>query len=98
MMSNVQRLGNALHQRMNNVAKSAVPVTMELGTINSDMSLKVDSLSGNIPSKDYMKSIHLTSQNIYVPEIRRLKPGDRVLVCWVGYDPIVVDILVSGNS
>lgn len=34
-----------------------------------------------------------------VPSVfRRLKPGDRVLVAWVGYDPIIVDIVVAGYT
>lgn len=34
-----------------------------------------------------------------VPSVfRRLKAGDRVLVAWVGNEPVVVDILVSGET
>lgn len=29
---------------------------------------------------------------------RRIQPGDRVLVAWVGFEPVVVDILVSSNT
>ena len=29
---------------------------------------------------------------------RKLKAGDRVLVAWIGNDPIVVSIVVSGNT
>lgn len=34
-----------------------------------------------------------------VPSVfRRLRAGDRVLVAWVGNEPIVVDIVVSSNT
>lgn len=35
----------------------------------------------------------------YIPEkMRKLKPGDRVLVAWVQDEPVVVDIIVMASS
>ena len=37
--------------------------------------------------------------DIKIPEtMRKLKPGDRVLVAWVGDDPCIIDIVLSGRS
>ena len=34
-----------------------------------------------------------------VPSVfRRIQAGDRVLVAWAGYEPVVVDIIVSSNT
>ncbi len=138
MSSNMQRLGNALTNRMRRTANAAVPTTIELGVINGDMSLTTDTLNGNIDPKDYMVDLRLTHENYFsynelnssasaphhheggehsqmsgdgrhthddglhdhrVPSVfRRLQAGDRVLVAWVGHEPIVVAILVSGDT
>lgn len=127
--SNIQRLGDTLSDRMVKSSNAAVPVTVELGIINSDMSLSTDSLSGKIDPRDYMIDLRLTHKNYYtydemnssakaphhhsggdhvhddglhdhrVPSVfRRLEPGDRVLVLWVGHEPIIVSIIVSGTT
>lgn len=34
-----------------------------------------------------------------VPSVfRGIQPGDRVLVAWVGFEPVVIDIIVSSNT
>lgn len=138
MSSNVQRLGNVFAGQMQKAANSAVPTTLELGRINSDMSLTTDTLRGKISPKDYMIDLQLTHDTYYtynelnssanaahhheggehsqmsgnghhthddglhdhrVPSVfRRIKPGDRVLVAWVGHEPIVIAIVVSGDT
>lgn len=138
MSSNIQRLGNTLAKRMVKTSKNAVPVTLELGTINGDMSLTTDTLAGNISPRDYMIDLRLTHENYYsynelnsstnaphhheggeheqelgsgehthddglhdhrMPSVfRKLNPGDRVLVAWVGNEPIIVAIVVSGDT
>lgn len=132
MGSNINRLGNVLASRMNNTAKANVPTTLELGIINSDMSLTTDGLSGRISPSEYMVDIRLTCGNYETDEstvslsggahgghesgdgshthsggkhshglpsvFRKLQPGDRVLVAWIGNEPIVVSIVVSGNA
>ena len=126
---------------MAKTAKRAVPLTLELGIINGDLSLSVDTLSGTISPKDYMIDLQLTHETYYtynelnssanaphvhegeesqhlqaagngwhvhntdglhdhrVPSVfRRLQPGDRVLVAWVGYEPVIIAIVVSGDT
>lgn len=137
MSSNIQRLSNTLANRMSKTAQRNIPVTIELGIINGDMSLTTDTLNGNISPKDYMIDLQLTHENYYsydemnssrnaphhheggehscvstgfhthddglhdhrVPSVfRRLQPGDRVLVAWVGNEPIIIAIVVSGET
>ena len=59
MGKNVNRLGNQLLDRMKQTSQAAVPVTVEFGIINGDMSLSVDSINTPIPQEDYMISLHL---------------------------------------
>lgn len=138
MSSNIQRLGETLSGRMKKTASAAVPTTLELGIINGNLSLTVDSIGTPIPQADYMVALHLTHENYYsynelnssrnaphhhaggehaqcegsgfhthddglhdhrVPSVfRRLKAGDRVLVAWIGHQPVIVDIVVAGDT
>lgn len=61
MSNNVQRLGNTLTARMIKTAAGAVGVSIELGTIQSNMALRTDSLQTAIPKGDYMVDITLAS-------------------------------------
>lgn len=139
MSSNIQRLGETLSGRMKKTASAAVPTTLELGIINGNLSLTVDSIGTPIPQADYMVALHLTHENYYsynelnssrnaphhhaggehgghsggdgfhthddglhdhrVPSVfRRLEAGDRVLVAWIGHQPVIVDIVVAGDT
>lgn len=130
MSSNMDRLGGILSDRMKQTSQSAVPTTVELGLINGDLSLTVDSIGTPIPQKDYMVDLRLTHETYYTytelkssknaPHVhvgpdhthstdglhdhrvssvfRRLEPGDRVLVIWVGHEPIIVCIVVAGTT
>lgn len=137
MKPNIQRLGDGLSGRMKKTAQASVPTTLELGIINGDMSLTVDSLSNTIPKGSYMVSLWLTHDTYFtynelnsstkkphvhehgeheghesgtgehihntdglhdhrVPSVfRGLKAGDRVLVAWVGHEPIVITVVTS---
>lgn len=136
-ISNIERLGDTISGQMAKSAKAAVPMTVELGIINDDLSLTVDSIPRKIPIEDYAISLLLSHENYYsynelnssakaphhheggahaqasgsgfhthddglhdhrVPSVfRRLEPGDRVLVIWVGFEPIIIDIIVEGT-
>lgn len=61
MSSNMQRLGATLADRMKKTSAAAVPTTLELGTIGSNLSLTTDSLPIPIPKGDYMITLSLTS-------------------------------------
>lgn len=109
MGNNMKRLGDVLAGRMQRTAKSNTQTSLELGTINGDLSLSVDGLSGRIARRDYMVDVRLTHDDYKTSEtdghdhrlpspFRRVQAGDRVLVAWVGYEPIVVAIVVSGEK
>ncbi len=129
MGKNMQRLGETLSGAMRKTAGAMVPTTLELGTINGNLSLSTDSLKTPIPKGDYMVNITLASETYdteetththdggeheghksgdgghsheggehvhRLPEVfRGLLPGDRVLVAWCGYEPVVIAILVG---
>lgn len=58
--SNIQRLGETLSNRMKQTSDAAVPTTIELATVQADLSLKPDSLQAEIPQGDYMVNLMLT--------------------------------------
>lgn len=60
MSKNSQRLGATLSNRMKRTADGAVPTTVELGVVNSNLSISVDSLMDAIPKGDYMVNLMLT--------------------------------------
>lgn len=64
--------------------QTAAPDPLELGTIQADMSLKVDRFRIPIPAGDYLVCRGVT-----------LAPGDRVLVGWTndGSDPVVINVV-----
>lgn len=65
MSTNIERLGDTLSQRMKRSAIAAVPTTLELGIINGNLSLSVDSIGTPIPQGDYMVDLRLTHENYY---------------------------------
>ena len=110
MSSNMQRLGDTLASRMKKTSAAAIPTTIELGTIGSNLSLTTDSLPVPIPKGDYMINLTLagdsyrTSSESHdsgahshaLPAVfRSLKGGDRVLVAWCGNEPVVIAVVVS---
>lgn len=62
MSSNIQRLGETIDGRMKKAAGAAVPTSIELGVINSNLSLTTDSLKAQIPRGDYMVNLLLAGQ------------------------------------
>lgn len=58
--TNMQKLGKVLSDRMKQTSNAAVPTTIELGIINSNLSLTPDSLQAAIPKGDYMVNLMLT--------------------------------------
>lgn len=114
MNTNMQRLGSLLDSRMKQTSGAASKTVLEFGVINGNLSLTTDSINTPIPKGDYMISLSLTHNDYKgyenegadppkhkhrVPSVfRRIQPGDRVLVAWVGFEPIVIDIIVSSNT
>lgn len=62
-MNNMQRLSLTLDGRMKQTSSAAVPTTIELGTINANLSLTTDSLRVPIPKGDYMINTMLSGGN-----------------------------------
>lgn len=60
MSKNMQRLGATLSGRMKKTAVGAVPTAIELGVVNSNLSITTDSLQAAIPKGDYMINLMLT--------------------------------------
>lgn len=139
MGNSIKKLGDVISGRIKSANRASQVTYLELGTINADLSLKIDGLNGNIRPNDYMVSLNLTHETYFtynelnsstnaphvhsggqhsqeigdgahthstdglhdhrVPSVfRRLKAGDRVLVAWVGNEPIIVDIVVAGTT
>lgn len=109
MGNNVKRLGEVLSGRMIRTAKGNEKTPLELGTINGDMSLSVDGMDGRIPPRDYLVDVRLTQSSYDTSEtddhshrlpsaFRKLRAGDRVLVAWIGYLPVIVSIVVAGTT
>lgn len=106
MSNNIQRLGETLAKRMKRTASASSPTTMELGTINSNLSLTTDGLQAQIPKGAYMIALGQAGTSYETGEadghthtmpenIRALQAGDRVLVAWCGNEPVVIATVVS---
>lgn len=65
MSSNMQRLGATLADRMKKTSAAAVPMSLELGTIGSNLSLTTDSLPVPIPKGDYMINLMLAGDSYH---------------------------------
>lgn len=83
-MNNIQRLGNTLSGRMKKTANAAVPVSIELGVINSNLSLTPDSIDADIAQGEYLICSGLD-----------LEDGDRVLIAWAGNEPVVIAVVTE---
>ena len=109
MSKNMQRLGATLANRMKQTSSAAIKTTVELGTVNENLSITPDSLRVSIPKGDYMVNLMLTGDrettHSYSGEyghtheiptaFRGLKSGDRVLIAWCRNEPVVLAIVVG---
>ena len=107
-------LVNDIHSQMQNVQNANKETFTELGTIQSDYSLKLDNYSFSIPKGDYLISLHLIKTLIRCEDdcecgesgctkiedeaIVKLLPGHRVACIHAGNEAIVVAIVVSSNE
>ena len=105
MSSNVERLGSLLSNQMKKTSNAAVPVAIELGKVNANLSITTDSLRTPIPKGDYMVNVMLTGSfstsgashgdGTHSHSFPGIKPGDRILVAWCGNEPVVIAVVVS---
>lgn len=102
------RLARLIAQRI--ADQTSRPSVIELGKINSDMSLKLDRFPHPIPAGDYLVCRSLTlpnpmtitntvsdhSHSVSLPgELAPLSPDDRVLVVWAhDVEPVIIDVVV----
>ena len=84
----INKLAGVFQGRMKSMSDK--PQVLDFGTIQRDMSLVTNQFPKPIPRTDFMVCRQLT-QGI------KLKPGDRVLVAWVGDDACVVDIILPAT-
>lgn len=84
-MTNIESLGVVLNDRMKHVTRASSRACIELGKINSDLSLSTDSFLGKIPKGDYMVD----------KQLKEYGGGDRVLVAWAGREPVVICVVTS---
>ena len=105
---NFTALGNTLYSNMKKIVSDNNCPYIELGIINSDMSLITDNFPEPIPKGSYMVSLHLTSNpgmsvtssdyhSIYLHP-RPLRSGDRVLVARVGTERVVTAIITNSKN
>lgn len=66
MSTSIEDLGKLMGDQMKNVFEKNKGITVELGTINEDMSLSVGSLANAIPKGDYMLPLHLTIESLII--------------------------------
>lgn len=58
--SNIERFGTVMSNRMKQTSHAAIPTTIELATVNSNLSITPDSLGAPIPKGEYMVNLMLT--------------------------------------
>lgn len=106
----LQNLARVLDKRM---SERSVPDTvLDFGEITKSYELVTTTYPLPIPKDDYQVCRQLTLGNkgdflceasdgskVYIPEkMRKLKPGDHVLVAWVREEPVVIDIVIQADK
>ena len=111
-MNAFDRLGRTLQAQMNNAVNDGKSILIEYGTITiarfDTVIPKGEYLIDKRLSIDYKPEIEVVtslsdghSHTVKIPiteGIERIKAGDRVLVCWIDVDPIVVAVIVSSSD
>lgn len=64
MGNNIAKFASVMSDRMKQTSDAAIPTTIELGTVNADLSITSDSLQANIPVGDYMVNLMLTGEKV----------------------------------
>lgn len=111
MGKNIDSLGIQMDARMKDVFNRSFPWTLNLGKITSNGGLKIDSIGNVIPRGSYMVNVNFLNteeesvsttnveghyHKVTIPSQNKgLSTGDRVLVAWVGNEPIVVAVVTS---
>lgn len=107
--SGLQELARILDGRMKE--RSVSDIVLDFGEITGSYELLTTSYQVPIPRDGYQVCRQLTLGNTgdvlcrvsegrsaYIPEkMRKLKPGDKVLVAWVRNEPVVIDITIRAD-
>lgn len=84
-MNNMEKLAGLMVHQMRSVAGAQQPMLLDRGRIiDRKLTLVTDGLRSNIPRGSYST---LGSMTLY--------PGDRVVVAWLGNEPVILGRLVS---
>lgn len=86
-MNNIDRLGDLIAGQIKKTIVGNASIITELGQIKANNALQVSSLKNYIPKGQYM--VTRTARE------NGLSAGDRVIVIWVGNEPIVIDVVSS---
>lgn len=86
-MNNIDRLGDLIAGQIKKTIAGNASIITELGQIKANNALQVSSLKNYIPKGQYM--VTRTARE------NGLSAGDRVIVIWVGNEPIVIDVVSS---
>ncbi len=97
-MDSITTFSELLNRQIHRVRKAGEERPLELGTINADLSLAVDSLKDAILKGDYLLALRLTAPAIPPGPLRGIRRGDRVLVAWVSGQPIVTEIVTGSKE
>ena len=80
----IAKLAGVLTERMRQETNNIVENVIDLGTIGSDNSLKTDLFPIALQKDEYQRVKRLRNSDLR---------NERVIVAWVGEDPIVLDIM-----
>ena len=107
----IGKLATALDRRMGEHAD--YKYLPDFGEIRSDLSLVMNTFPVPIPKTDYSVCGSLCGLSIeggkhsghsggndgsHGHALRKLSPGDRVLVVWADEEPVVIDIIMKASS
>lgn len=110
MGKNMDRFANVMAKRMSETAGASFKQTIDLATVDGNLGITPDSFNARIPKGSYLVNLALTSdmytsydgndndgwrhRHTIPSEFRGLKEGDRVLIAWCGYTPVIIAIVV----
>ncbi|MCI9641057.1 hypothetical protein [Emergencia sp. 1XD21-10] len=95
MASNIEKLGETLQGRMRSVKQSGSSTLLELAEIGSGGALLPDVSPGPIPAGEYSICRAVSGKVTADFRYEKLKAGDRVLLCWCGREPVVIDVIAK---
>lgn len=84
----INKLAGVMQSRMKRMADK--PSALDIGQIGGDMSLTTNQFPKPIPQTDYLVCRPMA--------MRDVKPGERVLVAWVGDDAVVIDSILPATA